>query len=164
MTIQDVLKLYPEINKRAFKLQQDNEVALKAKLNNDGCIKCSIITDMPRGGISSDPTYSNTVRLTEKLKEISIELYDMAEYALAEIRRLNDLKKQIDNAWIYLTTDERRIVELRYWKYPEPKYNWDRVVSESYYSRRECFRTNDEALRKITKMVNVALYGTMKAV
>jgi hypothetical protein len=164
LKIQDLLKLYPDINKKVYKLEQDNALALMAKLNNDGCIKSSIISDLPRGGLNSDPTYRNTERLLDNLEEISLELNDMAEYTLIEIRRLNDLKKQIDNAWIYLTSRERMIIELRYWDYPEPKYNWNKVVIESYYSRRECFRINDEALIKISRFVNMALIGTMDVI
>lgn len=156
--------MYPKINAMAYKLEQDNELALKAKLNNDGCVKCSIITDMPRGTLGSDPTYQNTERLIDNLEKISIELNDMAEYALAEIRRLNDIKKQIDNAWLYLTTDERRIIELRYWLYPEPRYNWDKVVKESYYSRRECFYIHNSAIGILESRVNAALYCTLKAI
>lgn len=164
MNIQDILKQYPYIGEERLRLNKDLRTAIEAKLNADGCIKASIISDSPRSGDVGNPTYRNTENLFEHLEEICVELANIAEYTKIKIRDLDDMQKQIDEALLSLTWAERRIIDLRYFQYPEPKFGWNKVIKESHYSRAECFRDHGQALEKMRKRIKLRLYETIKVV
>ncbi|MCX8129758.1 MAG: RinA family protein [Clostridia bacterium] len=154
-SITDMLMEYATVNKEICRQNEALQVAVKAQLNADGGIKASIMTDMPHGSGVGNPTYEKTANLFEHLEEICIELAELAETTKYEIRRLVDLKKDIDYAFMYLTYEERNIIKLRYIDYPEPKYTWDKVVSESYYCRSQCFEIHRRAIEKMEKVLNI---------
>lgn len=160
INIKDLLLEYPGINKSVLKLNEDLSIVLKAQLNADGCLQCSIISDMPRGSDTTDKTYNATANLFEHLEEISLELAGMAETTKMEIRRLLDIQKNVNYAFLYLTFEEKKIIQLRYFDYPAPKYNWNKVVTESFYERTHCFRLHSQALKKMCKILNMGLNGT----
>jgi hypothetical protein len=157
----EMLKIYPGINKRILELNQDLNDVVKAKLNADGCLKATIITDEPRSPYtSSEPTYNKTVKLFDKLEEICRELERYTEYIEWRINQLIDDKKRIDEALLSLTHDEYNIVKLRYWDYPAPRYNWNKIITESYYCRSQCFEIHNIAMEKMVKYLKSGLKRT----
>lgn len=85
----------------------------------------------------SDPTYRSVERILEKyLKEV-----ERLEIRKAE---LFDRKSSVERFMETLQFEERRILELRYFK----KYHWGMVASTMKYSERQCHNTHAAGIKK----------------
>lgn len=103
--------------------------------------KGMVLSDMPRSGLIQDETYQKVQRI-----------YDVFNKQVSEtegkIQGLYDKKNYIEFLLTYLTDIERKIIEFKYFK----KYQWWMIEGQMHYSRRQCFRYHDEAIKKLLNM------------
>jgi hypothetical protein len=164
VNIENILMEYPYIPKRIMEINQNIREVIEAKLNADGGIKASIVSDEPRGSGVGNPTYEKTAMFFDHMEDICAELAQFIEYNKMRLRQLQDDKKSIDMALLCLTFDERRIIELRYITYPHPEFKWDKVIRESFYERSQCFELHNRALKKLSQQLNIGLNRTSNVI
>ena len=153
---EDMLKLYPNINKRILALNQDLGLVIQAEKYSLANVKAMKISDMPKGKNRQDKILTAISQVEDNLQDVSNNLVEYIRYMRYYIDALTQTKIDIDEVLGLLTKEERDIIELRYWKYPSPPHTWDNVVKESPYEKRQCISINELALKKIGKILNIA--------
>jgi hypothetical protein len=149
----ELMRSYPEIPHRIHKLTADLEVFIKARLNADGCLRASIISEPTGGGQPSDPVYDNTVRLFDTFENICLSLTNISYSIRQEIEELIRKKQLIDSIISRLIDEghlqENRFIELRYfWKWPK----W-RICKEMAYSRTNLFYLEKKTITLLEKFI-----------
>ncbi len=91
--------------------------------------------------------------LLDHLEIISLELARSAREYKNKIIAKIDLKESVDEAFGTLTHEEKTIIRLRYWDFPEPKWHWDKIVKESYYCQSQCFEIHKRAINKMNEQI-----------
>ncbi len=111
---------YPNILREIEKLTADLEIVTKAKLNADGCLKTSIMSDPIQPGVINDPTYRHTENLFAHFEEICLELELMAENTKVKIKNLLWAKEKIDKMLKKIDkmglANEKRFIEMKYFQ------------------------------------------------
>lgn len=153
--VEGMLEKYHDINNEMVKLSKDLRTAVEAQTNNDGCIRASIITDMPKGTDVGEPTYEHTADLIEELEEIGVELANMARDTKDKMLDLLYIKNQIDLAYFMLEPEEQAIIRLRYMTMPAPQYTWRQVAETAHYGESQVYVIHSQALKKIKKILNI---------
>lgn len=112
---------------------------------------------MPRAGTVGNPTFESARSVIENVSELCDELEEYTKHCKNQIIDLILTKVRLDEALEALEHEERRVIELKYWLYPEPKYTWAKVFTEMPgYSDREVYRIHRRALEKLDLSVNVS--------
>ena len=93
---------------------------------------------MPHGTGTSDPTARQ-----------AIEIADIYDKRIAElngrVRMIMDNRRLVEQMLDILSRDERRVITARY----IDNIRWDYIPGKVHISRRNCFRLEEKALKKI---------------
>jgi hypothetical protein len=102
-------------------------------------IKATIISGMP-GNTStvSDPTYQKAEKILGEFKK-EIERIEKRR------RRIFNKRALVESLLDVITSPERTIIELRYFK----KYRWWMITDHTHFHRRQCFNIRDSAIKKM---------------
>jgi len=152
MTIEQKLILYPDIPQEIQRLNKDLNDINSYKDETRDMLQAQHLSDMPKGGDISNPTLTATIQLIDRYGEHTLHIID-------QINEYMDVKEEVDSAWMVLERDEKRVLELRYFD----RMRWDWIPAKMHYSRRECFRVHNDAIKKIKQntKTNMALNGTL---
>ncbi len=152
--IEEMLKEYPNINKDIMKLNRDVRTMILAGLRADGNVKAVVTSNtISDTNKISDTVGDNVAELLDHLEIISLELARSAREYKNKIIAKIDLKESVDEAFGTLTHEEKTIIRLRYWDFPEPKWHWDKIVKESYYCQSQCFEIHKRAINKMNEQI-----------
>lgn len=150
MKTEDMLKEYPNMLTNVQQMNGWLDTAIKAGLKMDGSLQAVVQSDFKSATNEiSDTTAQNVAELVDDIENISLALCNYAREIRQKVDETISLKSALDKAVNNLSIEEKRIIELRYFEYPEPKYNWNKVVQESYYCERQCYKLKDSAMKKI---------------
>lgn len=140
----DKLRRYVDAKKKIMSIPQLIEEIEKSSII-DG-LQAQKISNMPKAPKNSkigNPTEINA------LKHI---YYSDVEIRKKEMEKYSDLVKFVDEALGKLKkAEERKIIELRYFDFPSPKYKWPTIALKTGYSEDRCKHIHKEA---ITKLIN----------
>lgn len=136
-----MLYIYDSIPSEVQKLNTElNDIIQNRKQTRD-TLKATTITDMPRGGTTSDPTYQAVER--------AIDIYgERIETIIKRIDWLLATKGYIEDKLKVLNNEEMRVIELRYFR----GYKMKRVPYIMHFSLQHCYRIHYEAINKMTNM------------
>ena len=150
--IEKMLYEYPMIDRKIFLLNQNLNDIINSQKYAFKNLQSVRLSDIPKSvtNKTSDSTYETVEILLDNLNQIYTDIEDYVFYCRWKIGDLIQQKNMIDEALRQLTKEECQIIELRYWKYPPPKYTWERVADESNYCVQQCIRLRDSAISKIT--------------
>lgn len=153
-TVEEMLKEYTNISNDILKLNENLRIAVEAGLHADGCLKAMDMSCLPsKTNKVCDPVADNVENMFDNIEQISLELASLCETTKHQILEKMDLKKNIDAVWEHLTHEEKTIITLRYFDYPEPEHTWETVTRASHYSDSQCRRINRIALDKIVNIL-----------
>jgi hypothetical protein len=137
--IQKTLEEYPFLPAEIEKRKNEYVETLKHKQDIIDVLHAILISDMPHGTSTGDPTYKATAavliwqtRLDDIAKQISELLAKM---------------KQVENWLELLSPIEKKVVEMRCWAMRPAR--WRAIAREIHYEESSCRKIFDRALRKL---------------
>lgn len=114
---------------------------LESELNQRSSLQAANNEGMPHGTETSDPVYKKVLLLLQQ--DATIKKLECDKWRLE-----NDILV-IDIMLDGLTYEEKTIVEYYYIR----GYNWDKITGIVHYSRMECSRKRDSALKKMALLL-----------
>ncbi len=137
MTIQQALIEYPYIAERIQQIRQGLSIMIETRHEP---VVTAKISAMPSGGSISNPTMDQVFNMDSRLNR-------NIKQAMDDIEELLDAKEMVDQGLKLLNTQERQIIELRYFK--QPRMSWKQIRKAIGYSESQSHRNHIDALEKM---------------
>lgn len=148
-TVKQMLYEYGYCDETILKKNQQLNNLIMCQEETRNTLKAQSIDDMPKGGGISDLTYNAVIKIVD---EYQVEI----ERLVKNIQEQLDNRKIIEKALKELTITERQIIQQRYFE----QNRWSRISRCMNYTKRQCFRIHDEAIKKIEDIINMSLNVT----
>jgi hypothetical protein len=147
MNEEKMLKSYSEIGKNVYKWNQDlNYFVATALVTRDSQ---KILDGISKSNEISDPTAETVISIQKNLVEILQEILLSSESVKDMTIDALKFKRKVDKCFFEMEPEERRVIELRLWVYPEPQYTWKKVEMESGYCERQGIRIINKFIEKL---------------
>jgi hypothetical protein len=138
MNIETLLYEYPSLGKWIYEANTELSDAIKCKDELLNTLKANEVTGMPKGG---DGTYD---AITATIARYEKHIF----YLTNKVNSLIEQKEYTDRLIASLEPQERRIIELRYFKHN----NWYVVSMKAHYSEKMCRIVQRKAIEKMSKV------------
>lgn len=137
MTIKQALVEYPYIADQIQRIRQGMATMIETRHEP---VVTAKLSGLPGGGGISNPTMDQVCSMDERISK-------NIKRALADIDDLLDAKEMVDNGLKSLDTQERQIIELKYFK--QPRMSWKQIRKMVGYSDSQCYKLHKDALEKM---------------
>lgn len=138
MNIENMLLEYTYIPETVQELNAELNDMLGNKDSLYGKINSAKITGMPYGTDVGDPTFETVRQIIDRYDKRVIEIRD-------RINELLDNKAMLEQALRYLSIEEHRLIDLRYFK----GYKMNRIQYIIHFNLSHCYRMHESAIDKI---------------
>ena len=116
--------------------------AINARADTLRGVRSPVLDGFPHGNGVSDPTY--------KAARIIIDEYDIQMNTLLDSVKKTEADIQLIKRLLrLLTDDERKVIEMRYFK----QIKIDYMPAHLYWSRRKCFYLHEQAFKKMLEAI-----------
>ena len=134
---------YSEISEKVRNLNRELNRYMEQMMQSENILRANVITDMPHSTDICNPTLEAVERIVDRYER---QIRNIAD----RINTLLDEKDCIERLLETLTSEQRRIIELRY----VLGYKWYRIPMHTHYSRSQCFNIHDEAVSLLVGKYN----------
>lgn len=137
------LYYYKNLTSKINDLTDEIESVMKMILTYDG------LKSMEYKLIESQKTNNKGKDISSMIVEIDNDLHTFIEYCKNQVNELINVKVEIDEGLNLLNINERKIIELRYFK----NMKWEEINKELHFERRWTNEQHRKALTKICENV-----------